>query len=242
MKKLIVLLLVIAMAFTLFASCKSKTPDGNDDGSSPKTTTTDPNKNTNNPDENGFVAVEKTLYVSLTNDSGSLNIRETPSADASTKILGTLPQGAAVKVTAENTTLGWVRIDYNGAVGYVNSTYLSAEKPNIDVIEDTLFTAVNEKVYAYATGGAKDEHLPDVKVKAYLRPYKEGWSDKKAEYLLANYTEFTRVGVYYNDPADVTVGWSKVTYFDAEQNKEVTIYIRNSQLVTELPANTTPAQ
>lgn len=234
MKKLLVLLLALAMVFTMFASCTSK-DKGKDDG---KTTTKDPNKVTDpdNNDDDGFKAADKTLYVSLADDGGSLNVRETPSAEEGVKILGTLPQGASVKVTGENTTLGWVRIDYNGAVGYVNSTYLSAEKPNVDVVEDTLFSEVNEKVYVYATGGADDAHLPDTDVKAYLRAYVSGWSDKEADYMFKNYVELTRVGVYYNDPADVTVGWSKITYHDEEANKDVTIYIRNSQLVTSLPA------
>ncbi len=234
MKKLLVLLLALAMVFTMFASCTSK-DKGKDDG---KTTTKDPNKVTepDNDDDDGFKAADKTLYVSLADDGGSLNVRETPSAEEGVKILGTLPQGASVKVTGENTTLGWVRIDYNGAVGYVNSTYLSAEKPNVDVVEDTLFSEVNETVYVYATGGADDAHLPDTDVKAYLRAYVSGWSDKEADYMFKNYVELTRVGVYYNDPADVTVGWSKITYHDEEANKDVTIYIRNSQLVTSLPA------
>lgn len=231
MKKLLVLLLALAMIFTMLASCTSK-DKGNNDG---KSTTKDPNKVTDpdNNDDDGFKAADKTLYVSLADDGGSLNVREAPSAEEGVKILATLPQGTSVKVTGENTTLGWVRIDYNGVVGYVNSTYLSAEKPNVDVVEDTLFTEANEKVYAYATKAADDSHLPDVDVKAYLRAYKEGWSDKDGDYLFKNYTELTRIGIYIDENGN---GWSKISYHDEEANKDVTIYIRNSQLVTSLPA------
>jgi len=235
MKKLLVLLLALAMVLTMFVACKSdKDKDDNKDDKTKATTTTKDPGTQNKPDADGFTAADKTLYVCLDDDGGSLNVREAPSAEEGVKILGTLPQGASVKVTAENATIGWSRIDYNGAVGYVNSTYLSAEKPNVDVIDDTLFTEANEKVYAYATGGADDAHLPDVDVKAYLRAYKEGWSDKKADYLFENYTELTRTGIYTDENGN---GWSKISYHDAEIDKDVTLYIRNSQLVTELPAD-----
>ena len=153
MKKALALLLALAMALTMlaFVSCKDENKES-DGTSKTKATTKDPDAtkdpNTNqNPDADGFVSVDKTLYVSLEKDDGSLNVRETPSAEEGVKVLGTLPQGTSVKVTGENATIGWSRIDYNGVVGYVNSSFLSAEKPNVDVVDDTLFTAVNEKVY-----------------------------------------------------------------------------------------------
>jgi uncharacterized protein YgiM (DUF1202 family) len=253
MKKILVLLLVLAMAITMFASCSS-CKEGSD---KPDAGTTDGGNENPNPDKDGFTKVEKTMYVYITaangepNTASSLNIRETPSAEEGVKILGSLPFGAEVKVTGENEELGWFRIDYNGAVGYVNAKFLANEKPEVEnpedaeVITEDKFETVNETVYIYATSydkeTKKDVHQHDVeKVNAYSRPYASDWSSKSDSWL-ANHVSVTRVGVYYEKEDDPSYGWSKLSVVMEEGKEPVIVYVRNSQIIAELPAECTAA-
>ena len=241
MKKILILLLALAMTLTMFASCSSckegsKTPDnGTTDGGS-----------TNLPDKNGFVTVDKTYYV---NADGGLNVRKSPDAEADK--LGSLPFGTEVKVIGENESLGWFRIDFNGEVAYVNATYLATEKPepavpdNAEVIAEDQFQTVNETVYIYATNVVNkvDKHQCDVeKVNAYSRAYKENWEGKSDSWI-ANHAAVTRVGVYYSNPDDKSYGWSKLSVVMEEGKEPVIIYVRNSQIIATLPntCTTTPA-
>lgn len=231
MKKVLTLALAAIMIFAAFALCSC---GGNDE---PAETT----PGTNNPAQpSGFADVSKTLYVG--NEYG-LNVRSTPSVEDDTNKIGTLAFGVAVVVTGENTETGWTRIIYNNATAYVKSEFLVAEVPNLDpgsdadVIADDKFTGSETKVYVYATGGEKDEHIPDVEVRAYIRPYASGWTEQTANYSFENYTELTRVGIYVDENGN---GWSKIAYKDTEKKEEVFVYIRNSQLVEVLPEGITP--
>ena len=58
----------------------------------------------------------------------NVNIRELPSANATR--LGALSFAQEIKVTG-NCDNGWARVEYNGNVAYINSKYLSLEKPII---------------------------------------------------------------------------------------------------------------
>jgi len=104
---------------------------------------------------------------------------------------------------------------------------------NPSIIPDGAFEERDEIVYVYATGGANDEHLPDVDVRAYIYPYATGWSDKTNEYALKNYTQLKRVGIYIDEDG---YGWSKLE-FNAPNGEKIFIYVRNSQLIDKLPAN-----
>ena len=101
---------------------------------------------------------------------------------------------------------------------------------NPAIIPYSSFEERNETVFVYATG-SNDEHLPNIEVRAYIYPYATGWSEKTNEYTLANYIELKRVGIYLDDDG---YGWSKLE-FTASNGKITFIYVRNSQLVTELP-------
>lgn len=59
----------------------------------------------------------------ISTPSGSLNLRETPSADA--RVLLSIPRGTAVTVLEMGDE--WFRIQYNDSVGYVMSRYLQQE-------------------------------------------------------------------------------------------------------------------
>jgi len=255
MKKLLVLLLVLAMAFTMLASCSSC----NEDPENPDKGTTDGGNENDDPtpDKDGFKKANKTMYVYITDGNGdpntasSLNIRETPSAEDGVEILGSLPFGAEVKVTGENEDLGWFKIDYNGEVGYVNAKFLTNDKPevedpaNAEVVADDKFEKVNETVYIFATKwnatDKVDEHQHDVeKVNAYSRAYASGWDGKSDEWL-ANHASVTRVGVYYEKEDDPSYGWSKLSIVKTEGEDPVIVYVRNSQITKELPAGCTTA-
>ena len=64
----------------------------------------------------------QTIYVTNVVTRGSnLNVRYNPSTNAS--VIGSIPNGA--EVTVYNNLPGWALVEYNGVVGYVNSSYLN---------------------------------------------------------------------------------------------------------------------
>lgn len=60
-------------------------------------------------------------YAKVTTASGSLNLRETPSADA--RVLLSIPQGTVLTVVAHENT--WVKVSYGGSTGYVMDKFLT---------------------------------------------------------------------------------------------------------------------
>lgn len=63
----------------------------------------------------------QSIYVTnVATRGGNLNVRYTPSLNG--QILGTIPNGAEVTVFAN--VPGWALVNYNGLVGYVNSSFL----------------------------------------------------------------------------------------------------------------------
>ena len=58
--------------------------------------------------------------------STSLNLRN--GAGTSYRILGTIPAGTSVEM-AEDCDCVWIRVYYNGKIGYVSSRYLSDRQP-----------------------------------------------------------------------------------------------------------------
>lgn len=60
-------------------------------------------------------------YARVTTASGSLNLRETPSADA--RVLLGIPQGTVLSVAAHEN--GWVKVSYGGSTGYVMDKFLT---------------------------------------------------------------------------------------------------------------------
>lgn len=79
------------------------------------------------PQNNGNTSTGNVVgYAYVRTVSGSLNIRERADADA--KVIGTIPQNAQVSVYQKGTV--WSKIDYQGSVGYVMSSFLSYTESN----------------------------------------------------------------------------------------------------------------
>ena len=69
----------------------------------------------------------------------ALNVRDEPSANG--QKLGYLDEKATVTVTGTSPSTKWVRIDFNGAIGYVNGKYLSDKK----IVEETEPSVTDQK-------------------------------------------------------------------------------------------------
>lgn len=58
--------------------------------------------------------------------TANLNMRTAPSTTS--KVMAVLPAGTSIKLE-EDCDCPWIKIAYNGQIGYVSSTYLSTSKP-----------------------------------------------------------------------------------------------------------------
>lgn len=158
------------------------TPSENGGTSTGSSQTQNPNNNSNNnPPETPqvtFSDVSETVYT-----TERCNVRK--SYSTSSEKITTLSKGATVKRTGVSSS-GWSRVEYNGAVCYISSQYLTTTKP---VEEQVNFNDVEEKVYA--------------KQNCNLR---KSWStdSDKVGYLTEG-EEVTRTGIADN-------GWSRINY------------------------------
>ena len=240
MKKILALTLAVLMLLALVScgSCKDKNPDDS---------TVDPNEvESTEPTVDiptGFTAfaTPKTLYVSTT----KLNVRSAPEV-VEGNVVGALNYQDRVTAVAENDS--WTYIKYNGSYAYVSSDYLISEKPDDTTVTepstetdvpDDQFTPIGdagETVYVCPT----DDN--DKPVNGNANYYSAPNKSKLAGALPAG-TELTRVSKTVEN-GDETLGWSKLTYVNAETNETITIYMRNSVVSTTKPnfEDTTAAQ
>ncbi len=182
----------------------------------------------------GFTVFDnpKTLYVNTT----KLNVRSAPVSDSG-NIIGVLNYQDKITAVAENET--WTLIKFNGSIAYLSSDYLVEEKPadtttSIPLVEtdvpDSEFTPVSgacETVYVCPTD------YNNKPVNASVNYYSSPNRSKIAGILPAG-TEFTTIAKTVEN-GDETLGWSKLTYVNAETNETVTIYMRNSVISTTKP-------
>ena len=68
-----------------------------------------------------FVPAGAVRTGTVTTDGSNLNIRSYP--DLSGKIIGSMPDGAAVTINGE--TNGWYVVSYNGTIGYSSSRFIT---------------------------------------------------------------------------------------------------------------------
>ena len=78
-------------------------------------------------------------YARVNTSSGSLNLRETPSADA--RVLAGIPQGTVIEVLQRRD--GWVKTRYSGLSGYVMERYLAFGDTSEPEEDEPLFAWVN---------------------------------------------------------------------------------------------------
>ena len=148
MKRLIAILLTILYVTALFGC--GKQPETQPGGTTDSTTTapsnpteptvpnTEPTVNPDDPEDPPAVPLEEppvpTTWV--TNYNGNVNLRAKPYGDVIAKV----PNDAPMEL------LGWVdkyaKVNYNGLIGYVSSSYIMPESSNsfvtdLDIIELT---------------------------------------------------------------------------------------------------------
>ena len=68
-----------------------------------------------------FVPAGAVRWGTVTTDGSNLNIRSYPSLSG--KIIGSMPDGATVRVNAE--TNGWYIVNYNGIIGYSSKQFIT---------------------------------------------------------------------------------------------------------------------
>lgn len=104
-----------------------------------------------------FALQSGTAYASSTgivNCSGYLNIRQ--SAGTGSKILGKLYPGT--RVTLEDSSNGWYKINYDGINGWVSSAYISEELPALsdrggsasDSADESIVSGKDQEIIEYA--------------------------------------------------------------------------------------------
>jgi len=85
--------------------------------------------------------------------SANLNLRSGPSS--SYKVLTTIPLGTSVEM-AENCDCDWIKVSYNGNIGYVSSKYLTNQrvvnKTSNNRISETQKTKTSVKYYTNSNG------------------------------------------------------------------------------------------
>ncbi len=179
--------------------------------STPNSGTTTPSTSDQKPNQTNntisFTDVNEIVYT-----TERCNVRKNYST--SSQKITTLAKGTNIKRTGTSSA-GWSRVEYNGAVCYISSQYLTTTNPNngndnsnntVDnqSLENVEFKTVNEKVYATQNCNLR-----------------KSWStsSEKAGYLNKG-DEVTRTGTASN-------GWSRITY------NNQTVYVASRLLTTE---------
>ena len=103
---------------TVRAPSSSSTGNGGDSDESNSDNNSGGSSETNTP---SFTEVNETVYA-----TGSVNVRSSYSTSSS--IIGSLGEGDSVTRTGRGSN-GWSRVTYNGQTAYINSSYLTTEKP-----------------------------------------------------------------------------------------------------------------
>lgn len=138
--------------------------------------------------DNRFAVTHDTVYA-----TGTVNIREDTST--SSKSLGTLNTGDSIERTgigiSGTTAEGWTRCELsNGQVVYVNSSYLSTEKPATQSTSSTSSTTTQAQDGGTPSGGATPSGggAPPPSSSEVIDPSKEiiGWSEEE----LASFEKF----------------------------------------------------
>ena len=139
--------------------------------------------------EMSIVPMDETMYVT----ANSLNVRLGCSTDD--KSIGALTNGTAVKVKGKvqknGADIGWVQIDFNGATGYVSSSFLSKEAPKQEEKKEAQPTG--ESFLVYGSDG----------ISVLLTPYSDGFC-------------YTMEGVRFTDNGNYTYTSADGALYTAE--------------------------
>ncbi|MED3794059.1 SH3 domain-containing protein [Niallia alba] len=152
-------------------------------------------------------AASNTKYVEV-NEGSVLNVRVGPSI--STSIVTTLKAGAKVNVLSE--TNGWSKVDMNGKVGYVSSSFLiSKQESTIKYVSIDPSSTLNVRESASTKGNVVTKLKNSTKVEVVSES--NGWSEVKvngikgyvaSEYIKAVPTEEKKTTEVANEQKKVT--------------------------------------
>ena len=152
-------------------------------------------------------AASNTKYVEV-NEGSVLNVRVGPSI--STSIVTTLKAGAKVNVLSE--TNGWSKVDVNGKVGYVSSSFLiSKQESTIKYVSIDPSSTLNVRESASTKGNVVTKLKNSTKVEVVSES--NGWSEVKvngikgyvaSEYIKAVPTEEKKTTEVANEQKKVT--------------------------------------
>ena len=152
-------------------------------------------------------AASNTKYVEV-NAGSVLNVRVGPSV--STSIVTTLKAGAKVNVLSE--TNGWSKVDVNGKVGYVSSSFLiSKQESTIKYVSIDPSSTLNVRESASTKGNVVTKLKNSTKVEVVSES--NGWSEVKvngikgyvaSEYIKAVPTEEKKTTEVANEQKKVT--------------------------------------
>lgn len=109
-----------------------------------------------------------TLYGARAWANQTLNIRK--KATSSGKIIGNVPTGGKMVILSEeNPNTKYIKVKYNGTIGYVYSDYLYINLP--DVIPDAVYKITNASHSIYKSAGKKISGVTGENLYGYTKKY-----------------------------------------------------------------------
>lgn len=109
-----------------------------------------------------------TLYGARAWANQPLNIRK--KANYSSKLIGNIPTGGKMVILSEeNSNTKYIKVKYNGIIGYVYSEYIYINLP--DVIPDAVYRITNASNSIYKTAGKKIPGVTGQNLYGYTKKY-----------------------------------------------------------------------
>ncbi len=109
-----------------------------------------------------------TLYGARAWANQTLNIRK--KATSSSKIIGNVPTGGKMVILSEeNPNTKYIKVKYNGTIGYVYSDYIYINLP--DVIPDAVYKITNASHSIYKSAGKKISGVTGENLYGYTKKY-----------------------------------------------------------------------
>ncbi len=185
--------------------------------------------------------VDETVYA-----TAGVNIRAEASADS--EKVGSLAAGASIHRTGKADN-GWSRVEWSGNTGYINSDYLTTEKPKVETTAETEASSSEETVSSdsgsSSSSSSLGQQIADFACQYVGYPYVYGGNSLTNGVDCSGFSQQVYLHFGYSIPRrasiQATVGTSVsisnlqpgdlVFYGDSTGVGHVTIYIGNGQVV-----------